>query len=196
MNLNLLPPEKKELIKGKRRNRRLTAIGSIFGLISLLLAVGLFGATLYMETIVAAQTRRIEQTKEDLKRFTDIEQMTISVRDRVMSLSDKEKTRLLWSKVVEDLAAATPEGVQLTQVSFSTLTIPHLQFSGQANNKEKVASLRERLEASDRFEQVSIRQVGQTQDISGRLLTTFSLDANITGVAQPKAEKKPKEVKE
>lgn len=194
--LNLLPPERKLELAGRARNRRATAIGSLIIASLVLITIVLFGANLYVGTIVSAQKRRMEQTKTDLARYADLEQLVLSTRDRATALESEEATRLLWSKVADALAAATPEGVQLSQMTVSIARTPHLLFSGQADNKEKVASLRERVEASDRFENVAIRQVGQNQDDSGKLVTTFSLESDLTGVKTAKEPAKPKGVGE
>ena len=196
IELNLLPPERKQLLAGKKRNRRITAIGAGVVVLLLSVAVALFGASLYVGTVVSAQKQRIEQTKEDLKRFAGLEKLVITIRDRVTILSTSEKTRLLWSKVAEELAAVVPEGVRLSQLSFTTLSSPHVQLSGQAENKEKIASLRERLEQSERFGQATIRQIGQTEDAAGNPVATFSIEADLAGVAAPKPAAQPKGVGE
>lgn len=196
ISLNLLPPERKQSLAGKRRNRRVSVVGALFVSLLLLATVVLFGASLYVGTVVSAQKNRIEQTREDLKRFEDIEQLTLAIRDRVTVLSTQEKTRQLWSKIAEDLSAVIPPGIKLSQTSLTTSSTPHVQLSGQADNKEKVASLRERLEQSDRFEQATIRQIGQTEDKNGNPIATFSLETNLTGVAPPTPAARPKGVGE
>lgn len=193
IQLNLLPPERKQYLASRRRNRKVAFGGSLLvgllGVAALLLA----GLNLLTGTEVAANKRNIEQTKESLKRFEKTEKLVFVIRERVSSLSAQEKSRLPWSKIAEDLAAATPIGIQLSQASLTSATIPHLQVAGTAQTKEKVADLRERLEQSERFEAVNIRQVGQSSDLSDRLLITFSLEANLAGISPPKPTPKPEQ---
>jgi Tfp pilus assembly protein PilN len=186
MNINLLPPEKKQYLASRRRSRTVTATGAIIVAVILTGTAGLFGLTLYEGAQVSGQLRRVDQVRMELEKYTEIESLALAVRDRVTSLSSHEKARVHWSKVAEALAATTPAGIQVTQWSLTTISTPHVQLSGLANNKERVASFRERLEGSDRFEQVSVRQVGQTQDQNGNLVTSFSVEAILTGVALPK----------
>jgi|GEM_PF-6528015 len=196
ISLNLLPPAGKAELAGKRRNRKITTSGALLVGLLLVGTAALFGASLYVGTQVSAQKRRIEETKTDLARFAEIESLILAVRDRVTTLSSQEKNRQLWSEVVGDLAAATPAGIQLAQLSFTTASAPQLQLSGEADNKETIASLRERLEASDRFENVAIRQIGQTEDEFGNPISTFSMEGSLTGVAAPRAPSQPQGVGE
>lgn len=192
IELNLLPLERKRYIAQQRRNRLATAVSTGVVVIVLLGTAVIFGANIYIGSLVDSNKAKVEQTKDDLKRYADIEQAVLSIRDRVAALATKEKDRLIWSDISEDLANAVPEGVQLTQAALSTTSLPHLQMSGKAENKEKVAALRERMDFSDRFEEVVIRQTGEAEDESGtRTLTTFSIEANITGVMPPKPAAKP-----
>lgn len=197
IELNLLPPERKKYIVQRRRNRLITATSTGIVIVLLLGTAVIFGANTYVGSLVASNKAKIEQAQDDLKRFADIEQAVLSVRGRVTALTAEEKGRLIWSDISEDLAKAVPEGVQLTQASFSITSLPHLQMSGKAEDKEKVAAFRERMDFSDRFEEVVIRQTGEAEDEGGtRILTTFSIEANLTGVAPPKQATKPKGVGE
>ncbi len=195
ITLNLLPPERKQYLAQRRRNRITLEAGIGAVVILLLSTTALLGTSILLNSQVASQKADIEQTKDQLKRYTKIEQAIQTIRDRVASLATEEKVRLPWSSIAEDLANAVPEGVQLTQVSFSTSGMPHLQIGGKADNKEKVAVLRERLEFSERFESTIIRQVGQEEE--GNLtIATFSIEANLAGVAPPKPVAKPKGIGE
>jgi Tfp pilus assembly protein PilN len=193
VRLNLLPPERKQFLASRARNRLVMGAGGL--LIGILLSVVLIlvGLNLLEGATVTGNKRRIEEVKKDLTHFAEIEKTVLTIRERVATLESLEKSRLSWSKIAEDLMAVTPVGVQLVQLSANSSSSPHLTLTGQAESKEKVASLRERLEANAGFEQALVRQIGQTQTAKGLMLTTFTIEANLTGVTPPKPAEKPKE---
>lgn len=174
ISLNLLPPQVKAEIRSHQRTARFLS-WSVWGGVGLLALVAAFAiGNIWLKIVAGGQKRNIAQTEESLKRFEAIENDLRAIGERVVSLEKQEKERVVWSKVVEDLTAATPSAVRVTSATMNQRSDVQVKLNGFAFTKSDVALFRDRLEASSRFQGMSVESVG-TAAAGGKVQTTFSI---------------------
>lgn len=154
--INLLPPEQKEEIRRAKENKkslRNLYFSLLILIITLLLSLtALFAINLQSKAIITL----LAEKEKEITSFGNLEDKAKKLAERLNTIKQINKKTNLWSSVVEEIQKIIPEGVYLTQVKMDSTTKARNLIVGAARGKKEVASLRDAMEKSNKFEYVDI----------------------------------------
>lgn len=116
--INLLPPDVKENYKYARRNRVLTRwiTAGLFCLVGGALLAG--GGYLYLRQSVTTTNEQIAQSNQQLQahNLTGVQKQVVAISDNLKLVVQVLSKEILFSKLLNQLAAVTPDNVILTNL--------------------------------------------------------------------------------
>lgn len=179
-SINLLPPDKKQLLARAHLNDRLAKLG--------VLTIAVVGAsilvlTAYVQTL--NEQRRLTQSQivnleNNLKPFDALMQEALFVHDRGTTTDILLSLRRSWTKVLDDIAQTTPGDVQVTNFTPALKsTAWTFNLSANASSRASMLNFKNALEAATSFENLTVERsdlVGSDTDSR----VTFTVTGTIT----------------
>lgn len=115
--INLAPDVRLEKLKIKKRNFIVT-MGAIVTLGIMVIFILIMQGYRWSRVYSLDQTRKkIENTKEELKSYKDIEDMVINIEQGIKAVNEIDKTEPRWTKFMPVLENITPNDVRFTEFS-------------------------------------------------------------------------------
>jgi Tfp pilus assembly protein PilN len=156
INANLLPPDVKSEITQTKKNR---VIVRYFGYAVLIfvVAIAIFLTTRYYfsQNLTDAQ-KSLEQKQNENKKYGAVTERTQSYVKKINTINSIDTNSNKWSGVIIEVQKVMPSGAYLTSVKMDSDGKVRGQISGYAASKQIVASLRDSLEKSSKFQYVDI----------------------------------------
>lgn len=156
INANLLPPEIKENIaQSKENSKGLKYVWLTFGLllVTVLIAGGMW---YYFNSTLGSTSDELQNRQEATKKYGTLEEKAKKLAERITTIKQINSKTNHWSGVISEIQKVMPSGVYLNSVRIDSSAKVRDQISGYAVSKQEVATLRDAMEKSDRFEFVDI----------------------------------------
>lgn len=154
MTINLLPPQIKHERKTMRLLSHFNRLIFLFIIISLCVWLGLF----YFNRLFAIQLDALANENEEIvtrnKKYEPIEKQITDINEKLVKIDNVNKNRILWSRIIDEIAKCTPSQVQLSTLNLSQ-TSKSLTLNGRAETRREIARFKEKLESSDYFKNVA-----------------------------------------
>jgi Tfp pilus assembly protein PilN len=153
--INLLPEEKKNKIKRKKRmitiiKQEILFLSAVFFLIVILADIN-FILKFHLNNLEKNYLLEQSQTKyQELKRY---EEKFKQVNSKVMLLSNVERDHLYWSKFFYELDKIVPEKIAINSISNSGYKI---SLAGKADKRENLLKFQENINNSSCFSDVNL----------------------------------------
>lgn len=156
IRVNLLPDETKAEINQAKNNTRLV---SYFGK-SVLIFIGfvllIAGFYYYFSESLRVVNADLADKEAGITKYGATEEKAKKIAERLDTIKKIQDNTNTWSGLIKDLASVVPNGVYLNSVKIDSATSTRGQIQGYATSKKEVATLRDAMEKSNRFEYVDI----------------------------------------
>lgn len=179
-NINLLPDEIKEDIAQAKKNKKTRKyfVKSILMLFSVILFSGVL--FLYLQSEIKRTARDLEIKNSDIENFGNLEAEATVLSKRLATIGNIKDELNHWSDTIKELRMILPSGSYLTSVSIEEDKKARNRLSGFADSKAIVASIRNSMEKSEKFEYVDIESSSSvlnpiSQEFEENFIITFSL---------------------
>ena len=190
--INLLAPETKRQLRAAHTNVTLYHY-SLLVLFTAILLASVFGMGFwadYHDRTVAEQAKA--RTDSDAQAYADTRKLAESFANDVATAKTILASNVSFSQLILDIAALVPQGVILNNLTLGDTTSSKnpLDISGRANSYNGAVALKNSLEASSIFENVSIASITQSDtssqsasNIVKQYPFTVNIKANFTASA-------------
>lgn len=165
INVNLLPPEKKEEIARTRMNLGLVKATAKTGAIFVAFALVLVGFYLYFQSALKAVSAEYINKEGQIKKYGALEEKAKKIAERVNTIKEISANTFIWSGVIDEITKIVPDGVSLKNIKIDSVSKNRNLLTGDANSKTAVAALRDAMEKSDKFQYVDIESSTTTKDL-------------------------------
>jgi type IV pilus assembly protein PilN len=164
INVNLLPPEIRAEIDQQKKNGQVMSV--FWKLIALTLTYLLIFGGFYYYFYSSSRTLSSElgTKEEEVKKYGTLEEEAKKVAERLNIIKQIQGNTNVWSGVIDEVMNVVPSGVSLKSIKIDSSAKNRNQISGEAVSKTLVASLRDSLEKSDKFEYVDIETSMTAED--------------------------------
>lgn len=176
--INLLPKELKEERKKAQFDFHVSLICfSILGLL-ILGIIGLEVANQILALSLKTSQSQIQFEEQEIAKLKDIDQKAKKINDILTLVDNLEKNQLIWSKILKEIAACTPSGIQINGLTINSKNQPNFDVSGIAASRREIAKFQVKLEENSFLKNVSFISSDQTTTDKGTVFN-FKLQAEI-----------------
>lgn len=159
--INLLPPPIKEQVRFAKLNAKTVFYARLLVLTALLIGGSFAGAQWYLTQRMAKVDSQIEQRKLDITKFKPFEEKVQAVNARLTAIKAIQSNQPKFSVLLSDLAALTPKGVTILNVSLTGDDKQPVRIAATANSMNAATAFRENLAASSRISAADIETVSK-----------------------------------
>lgn len=179
-SINILPPEiKKEIEQTKSNTKAVTYLYKTILLTIIVLSASLL-AFLFLSYSLKKANETLTAKEEEITRFGTLETEAKSIADRLASIKSITSSSNKWSEVIGEIQTIMPSGIYLRTVKMDDTVKGRGQMTGVARTKTEVASLRELMEKSKKFEFVDIEMSSTIEDLRTKnLIETFTISFSL-----------------
>lgn len=180
INVNLLPPEVKHEIAQSKKNRKVRALFlKTFLLLFLVLLIS-SAAWLYFSDTLKKTSAELGAKEESIKKFGTIEEKSKKIAERLETIKQIEENASHWSNVISEIQNVIPGGIYLNSVKMDGDSKNRGQISGFAQSKQDVATLRDAMDKSNKFQYVDIESSSTSKDpIKKRDVESFTISFSL-----------------
>lgn len=191
-NINLLPKEIKEDIAQSKKNKRaLNYLYKSFFWITITFTIILI-CWIYYSVQISGISDLINRKEISINKYSEIEIKSKEIADRLKTIKKIDNELYTWPKVLEEIQKAMPSGATLTSLSLNPEKNQRSEITGKAKTKSTVASLRNLLEESEKFEFVNIERSSTSDDVKEGEIESFTITFSLTEGALKKWVKQKK----
>lgn len=161
--INLLPPEIKQQRKYSKYNRVL--IQSIFGLLILaaITTAAFYASWLILKNNEQHLTSSIEQENDKTRDYGAIEVQAKALAERLSTIENIQAARSHYPALLQALAEATPQDAYITSFTLDP-SGKTMNLTAYAKTDQAVASFKNSLESSSRFNSAAIQSTEPATD--------------------------------
>jgi len=175
VNINLLPWREEQRLQ---RNKVTLLICAVMWVIAGLI---ILSGKLYMDSLINHQNQRnafldteINKLSQVIREIEDIKQKRDALRARMDVIQSLQQNRAQIVHVLDDLVKKLPDGVYYESIK---KTGPQISIEGNAQSNNRVSLLMRSLDASDWFDQASLKVV-DVLDQNSVSVSKFNLDVS------------------
>lgn len=179
-SINILPPEIKKDLEEAKKNSKNVSYFVKTGLLLLLVAFIFSTAYFYLNYSLKIANAELGAKEEEISKFGGLEEESKKIAERLSSIKSITGASNKWSSVIGEIQNIMPAGIYLRTVKMDSAVKGRGQITGVAQSKNDVASLRELMEKSKKFEFVDIELSSTTQDLKTKAqIETFTLSFSL-----------------
>jgi len=194
ININLLPPELK--LKRIEAKRNASLIGICLVIVLVVAVIAVIGRSLEatVKDRLSAAKSEVEKNTGQLEESKDLENLALLINDRAKTTDTINKTRVIWSQVIQELANSAPADVQFDNLTANTEKSPNFILQGNTTTEREIIKFKEKLENSPVFKNVnfknsSLQTDSTTQTQKLKFTLEFDLEKiNLTGAVSGSAD--------
>lgn len=174
--INLLPPEIKEQIRYGRRNVSLRSYVVLTLLVAVALSLSLFGADWYGQRELGRLEGELTELEDRLGPVKALTDEGKAVQEKLETLKQLFAKETNYVALLEDIEATIVPGAQLQRLELTGDETQPLEMQFIISDKLVAATLRNSLEASERFKFVDIQTISEAAVQGGTEITaTYKL---------------------
>lgn len=180
INVNLLPDEIKTNLAQAKKNSAVTGLlYRILGLVVIAVVIFL-GFNFYFEQDLKQQKFLYEQTQQKISGYGELQESARRVAEKLTTIKKIKATNSVWSGLIEEVNKVVPAGIYLNSVKVDSNIKIRGQLTGFGISKNEVATFRDNLEKSDKFEFVDIeKSTTQIEPTSKKEIENFTITLSI-----------------
>lgn len=167
IKVNLLPPEIKDEITQSKKNRRVLVVLWKLIFIILIYFILLGGFYYWFSMNLKKTSEELTVKEEEIKKYGILEEEAKNIADRLNTIKQIQSNSNVWPGVIDEIMKIIPGGISLKSVKIDSVVKNRNQITGDANSKTEVASLRDSLEKSKKFQYVDIEASTTVKDPAG-----------------------------
>jgi len=194
INVNLLPPELK--LKRIEAKRNASLIGICLVIVLVVAVIAVIGRSLEatVKDRLSAAKSEVEKNTGQLEESKDLENLALLINDRAKTTDTINKTRVIWSQVIQELANSAPADVQFDNLTANSEKSPNFILQGNTTTEREIIKFKEKLENSPVFKNVnfknsSLQNDSTTQTQKLKFTLEFDLEKiNLTGAVSGSAD--------
>jgi Tfp pilus assembly protein PilN len=194
ININLLPPELK--LKRIEAKRNASLIGICLVIVLVVAVIAVIGRSLEatVKDRLSAAKSEVEKNTGQLEESKDLENLALLINDRAKTTDTINKTRVIWSQVIQELANSAPADVQFDNLTANSEKSPNFILQGNTTTEREIIKFKEKLENSPVFKNVnfknsSLQNDSTTQTQKLKFTLEFDLEKiNLTGAVSGSAD--------
>jgi len=194
ININLLPPELK--LKRIEAKRNASLIGICLVIVLVVAVIAVIGRSLEatVKDRLSAAKSEVEKNTGQLEESKDLENLALLINDRAKTTDTINKTRVIWSQVIQELANSAPADVQFDNLTANSEKSPNFILQGNTTTEREIIKFKEKLENSPVFKNVnfknsSLQTDSTTQTQKLKFTLEFDLEKiNLTGAVSGSAD--------
>jgi len=184
ININLLPPELKlRRIKAKH-TASLISVCLVIVFVTVILGVIARSAKETIEAHLGSTQDSVKESNNLSGENKTLVDNVLLINDRAQATKEVNKTRAIWSQVLQELSNDTPASVQFETVTANSEQSPNFTLSGNTNSEVEIIKFKEKLEASGFFKNVTFKNssLNAGTEISGQTIK-FTLEFDLAKFA-------------
>lgn len=178
ININLLPPELKMKRIEAKRNASLISICLVIVIIFAVLGVLARSFETTISGYLGTAKVNIDKETSDLDQYQDFKNLALLINDRRQTTDEIDKTRVIWSQVLQELNYSVPSEIQFESLIVKFDKSPNFVLQGNTTNDREIIKFKEKLEDSLFFKDVSFKTSSLTGEKANQKLT-FTLEFNL-----------------
>ncbi len=155
ININLLPPELKLKKIQAKRNASLMSVCLVIIIITVVLGIIARSAKATIETHLGSTQSDINQNNNTQEGNKNLEDMALLINDRAQETTQVNKTRAIWSEVLQELSNDSPSDVQFESITADITKSPNFTLTGNTSSQIEIIKFKDKLSASSFFKNVT-----------------------------------------
>ena len=148
ININLLPPELKLKKIQAKRNASLMSVCLVIIIITVVLGIIARSAKATIETHLGSTQSDINQNNNTQEGNKNLEDMALLINDRAQETTQVNKTRAIWSEVLQELSNDSPSDVQFESITADITKSPNFTLTGNTSSQIEIIKFKDKLSAS------------------------------------------------
>jgi len=157
ININLLPPELKlRRIKAKH-TASLVSVCLVIVLVTIILGVIAQAAKDTIEAHLGNTQASVDQSNNLQGETKTLVEDALLINDRAQATNEVNKTRAIWSQVLQELSNDTPPTVQFETVTANATQSPNFVLAGNTSAEVEIIKFKAKLESSGFFKNVTFK---------------------------------------
>jgi Tfp pilus assembly protein PilN len=168
INVNLLPPEIKGQINQTKKNLSLLKIVGKVSLLFFTYSVVAVGFYLYFDASLSSIISEYNNKEGQIKEYGALEEIAKKVVERINTIKQIQDNTNAWSGLIDEITKVVPNGVSLKNIKIDSSSKNRNTITGNAISKTDVATLRDAMEKSTKFQYVDIESSTTTEDLSAK----------------------------
>ncbi len=183
ININLLSPELKLRRIEAKRNASLIGICIVITLVIVVIAIIGRSLEATIKDRLSAAKSNVEKNTGQLEESKDLEDLALLINDRANTTDTINKTRVIWSQVMQELANSAPSDVQFDNLTANTSKSPNFILQGNTTTEREIIKFKEKLENSPVFKNVNFKSSSlQTDQTAQAQKLRFTLEFDLEKV--------------
>lgn len=183
ININLLSPELK--LRRIEAKRNASLIGICIVIILVVVVIAIIGRSLeatFKDRLSTAKSD-VEKNTGQLEESKDLENLALLINDRAKATDTINKTRVIWSQVIQELINSVPADVQFDNLTANTEKSPNFILQGNTTTEREIIKFKEKLENSSVFKNVNFKNSSLQTDPTTQVQTLkFTLEFDLEKV--------------
>ena len=179
VNINLLPPELKLSRLDAKRNASLISICLVIIIAFVVLGIISRSLSSTVQTTLENSKSDLQKSGTSLDQFSDLKDLALLINDRAKTADEIDKTKIIWSQLLTDLANRVPADMQIETLTGNSAKAPNFVLTGNTVSEREIIKFKDKLEESPFFKNVSFKNSslnsGQEQTIN-KLSFTIEFD--------------------
>ena len=193
IRINLLPIRQTRKIEAVRRE---LIVAGALGFIIVLGCFGVWGLAQFRLSMVETENGKLQteitRLDEDVKKVDEMEKFKAELEKKLEVISDLRRKKTGPVHMMEEIANATPDKLQITELSEKDSAV---KIAGISVSNEVISQFLRALDASDYFEAVYLQDIEAEKEKNVSVpLKKFSLTAKLVSPTKKKERKDVPEV--
>lgn len=182
ININLLPPELKLKRIKVKHNASLMGVCLVIVIATIVLGVIASSAKKTLEAHLGNTQDQITSADKD-KTTQELIDMALLINDRATTYSTINKTRAIWSQVLQELSNDTPADVQFETFTANSEKSPNFVLSGNTSSEREIIKFKDKLSTSSFFKNVTFKDSSLNAGQTGAQAVKFTLEFDLAKFA-------------
>lgn len=195
ININLLPPELKQKRITNKKNATLIGSCVVIILVMIIISVLSYSFRSTINSSLKTVQDDIEKNNALLEGDSEIENLALFINDRATTADTIDKTRAIWSQVLQELNNSVPSTVQFENLAANSDKSPNFTLQGNTTSEREIIKFKEKLENSVLFKNVSFKSANLSSIVTQANKLSFTIDFELEKNSFDTVSDQDKEVK-
>lgn len=178
LSLNLLTPERKEMLYWRNLSKRVIFWGIRISAILLIFSAHFIVINLYLNYHIGKLDREISyfEDTEKVKEIKLAEESSKKINETLISIEKISKEQIYWSDALEEFTGNIPANVQISSINIGLKG--DFTIAGTAKTRKDLLFFEEKLKSSEGFKniQLPLESLTENEDVDFQFKGEFSLD--------------------
>ena len=180
INVNLLPEEIKSEINQSKKNRIVLAI--LYKTLGIIFFTAIIFAFFYSYFNIELNNAKESYgfKEKSLKEYGSLQESAQKIAEKINTIKKIEASSNDWSGTIDEINNIVPAGIYLNSIKLDSSAKTRGQITGRATSKNEVATFRDNLEKSQKFQYVDIESsTTQIDPLSKKEAENFTITLSL-----------------